>query len=110
MSRTDILSEIKEAELKADQSVAQAETDKKAAVAQARRDSVTKIQDEAAKERAEFESIIAAEQAALNAEKADKLANGEKEASEIEAAAREKIKEVNDFLTKEFERAINASS
>ena len=87
MSRTDILSEIKEAETKADASVAQAEADKKSAIAQARRDSVSKIQSEA-----------------------EKLAAGEEEAEAIEAAAREKIKEVNDFLTNEFERAINASS
>lgn len=110
MSRTDILSEIKEAEIRADDAVAQAVSAKKAAVAQARRDSVVKIQEEADKERAEFESIIAAEQAALDNEKAEKLAEGEKEAAVIEAVARDKIKEVNDFLTNEFERAINASS
>ena len=110
MSRTDILSEIKEAEAKADQSVSNAESEKRNAVAQARRDSVTKIQDEAARERAEYETVVTAEKAALEQAKAEKLAEGEKEAAEIEAAAREKIKEVNDFLTKEFERAINASS
>ena len=110
MSRTDILSEIKEAETKADASVAQAEADKKSAIAQARRDSVSKIQNEADKMRAEFESVMTAEQAALDKEKAEKLAAGEEEAEAIEAAAREKIKEVNDFLTNEFERAINASS
>ena len=110
LSRTDILSEIKEAESKADASVAKAEADKKAAVAQARRDSVSKIQNEADKMRAEFESVMTAEQAALDKEKAEKLAAGEEEAAAIEAAAREKIKEVNDFLTNEFERAINASS
>jgi len=53
---------------------------------------------------------MTAEQAALDKEKAEKLAAGEEEAAAIEAAAREKIKEVNDFLTNEFERAINASS
>ena len=102
MSRTDILSEIKEAESRADETVAQAESDKKAAVAQARRDSVKRIQEESAAERSAYESAMAAEQA--------KLAEGEKEASQIENAAKDKIKEVNDFLTKEFERAIDASS
>ena len=110
MIRTDILSEIKEAESKADASVAKAEADKKAAIAQARRDAVSRIQNEAAKLRADFESVMTAEQAALDEEKAEKLAAGEKEAAAIEAAAKGKIKEVNDFLTNEFERAINASS
>ena len=107
MSRTDILSEIKEAESRADETVAQAESDKKAAVAQARRDSVKRIQEESAAERSAYESAMAAEQAILDEEKAAKLAEG---ASQIENAAKDKIKEVNDFLTKEFERAIDASS
>ena len=110
MSRTDILSEIKEAESRADETVAQAESDKKAAVAQARRDSVKRIQEESAAERSAYESAMAAEQVILDEEKAAKLAEGEKEASQIENAAKDKIKEVNDFLTKEFERAIDASS
>ncbi len=110
MSRTDILSEIKEAESKADETVAQAESDKKTAVAQARRDSVKRIQDESAAERAVLESTLAAEQAVLDAEKETKLAEGKAVAAQIENAAKDKIKEVNDFLTNEFERAINASS
>ncbi len=110
MSRTDILSEIKEAESKADETVAQAESDKKTAVAQARRDSVKRIQDESAAERAALESALAAEQAILDAEKETKLAEGKTAAAQIESVAKDKIKEVNDFLTNEFERAIDASS
>ena len=110
MSRTDILSEIKEAEIKADQSVSNAEAEKRNAVAQARRDAVKRKQEAVAKIRAESEAAITAEQDALEQSKADKIAEGEAAAAEIEAAARDKIKEVNDFLTNEFERAINASS
>ena len=105
MSRTDILSEIKEAEQKADQAVSNAETEKKNAVAQARSAAVKRKQAEVAKIRADAEAAIAAEQANLEESK-----EGETEAAGIEEAARDKIKEVNDFLTNEFERAINASS
>ncbi len=90
--------------------VLQAESDKKSAVAQARRDSVVKIQNEIAEQRSSYESIIAAEKARLESEKAEKIAQGEQEANQIQESAKNKIKEVNDFLTKEFERAINASS
>ena len=110
MSRTDILSEIKEAEQKADQAVSNAETEKKNAVAQALSAAVKWKQAEVAKIRADAEAAIAAEQASLEESKAAKIAEGETEAAGIEEAARDKIKEVNDFLTNEFERAINASS
>jgi hypothetical protein len=60
--------------------------------------------------REDAEAAIAAEQANLERTKAEKIAEGEAEAAGIEEAARDKIKEVNDFLTNEFERAINASS
>ncbi len=110
MSRTDILSEIKEAESKADAMVAEAEAQKKSAIAQARRDSVKRIQEENAAVRAASDSAIATEQAVLAKEKAAKLAEGEAAAKTIEDAASGKIKDVNDFLVKEFERAINATS
>ena len=61
-------------------------------------------------ERAAFEAALAQEQATLDKEKAEKLAKGEKEATSIGKSAEGKIKEVNDFLTREFERAIDASS
>lgn len=110
MSRTELLSEIKEAESSADVKVAQAEDAKKSALAQARRDSVTKIQEADAAGRAAYDSALAVAQAELDKEKAEKLAQGEAEASKIEASAKDKIKEVTDFLTNEFERAINATS
>ncbi|WP_162262205.1 hypothetical protein [Candidatus Methanomethylophilus sp. 1R26] len=53
---------------------------------------------------------MAEEQAALDKEKAEVLAKGRAEADSIGASAQDKIKEVNDFLAKEFESAINASS
>lgn len=90
--------------------MAQAEADKKAAIAQARRDSAERVQKEAASERVAFEAALAREQATLDKEKAEKLAKGEKEAASIGKSAEGKIKEVNDFLTREFERAIDASS
>jgi hypothetical protein len=110
MSRTDVLSEIKGAEAEADARVAKAEADKKVAIADARRESVKKIQDAETKMRSKYESTIAKEQEALNEERNEKLAEGEKEAKSIESTASKKIKKVDDFLEKEFERAINVTS
>ncbi|MDD3232961.1 MAG: hypothetical protein PHT00_02170 [Candidatus Methanomethylophilus sp.] len=90
--------------------VAEAEAQKKSAIAQARRDSVKQIQEANAATRVASDSAIATEQAALDKEKAATLAKGEKEADSIGATADGKIKDVNDFLIKEFERAINAAS
>ncbi|MCL2510027.1 MAG: hypothetical protein FWF07_02995 [Methanomassiliicoccaceae archaeon] len=110
MSRTDILSEIKKAEAEADATVERAEADKKVAIADARRDSVKRIQDAEAAMRSNYESTIAAEQRALDEKRNDLLAVGEKDAGAIEKSSAKKIKKVNDFLIEEFERTINVTS
>ena len=104
MSRTDILTEIKKAEADADAMVAKAEEDKKSAIAEARRDSVKKIQDAEAQMRSSYESAIASEKEALNSKRDAMLADG------IEAKSDAKVKEVKDFLNKEFERTLNVTS
>jgi V/A-type H+-transporting ATPase subunit G/H len=110
LSRTDILSEIKKAEADADAKVEKAEADKKTAVAEARRDSVKRIQDAEAEMRGNYESAIAAEQKALNEKREEFLAVGEKEARSIEKSSAKNIQKVNDFLIEEFERTINVAS
>jgi len=110
LSRTDILSEIKKVEAEADARVEKAEADKKAAIAEARRDSVKRIQDAEAEMRSNYESSIAAEQKALDEQRAELLAKGEKEAHAIEKSSAKKIKKVDDFLIEQFERTINAAS
>ncbi|MDR3075253.1 MAG: hypothetical protein LBU30_04365 [Candidatus Methanoplasma sp.] len=110
MSRTDILSEIKKAEAEADAKVEKAEADKKMAIADARRDSVKRIQDAEAAMRGSHESSIATEQKALDEKRNELLAAGEKEAKSIEKSSAKKIKEVKDFLVEEFERTINVTS
>lgn len=110
MNRTDILSEIKEAENRADAAVSKAETERKSAVAQARRDSVARIQQAHAELAEAYDSALAAEKAKLDSENAELLAAGEEEAKSIEVSAGRKIKEVTDFLTNAFERSIDASS
>jgi len=110
LSRTDILSEIKKAEAAADARVEKAGADKKTAIADARRDSVKRIQSAEAAMRSNYETTISAEQKTLDAKRSEILAVGEKEAGEIEKASAKKIKKVNDFLTGEFERTINVTS
>jgi V/A-type H+-transporting ATPase subunit G/H len=110
LSRTDILSEIKKVEAAADAKVEKAETDKKTAIAEARRDSVKRIQDAEAELRSNYESSIAAEQKTLDAKREELLAEGEKQAQSIEKSSAKKIKKVDDFLIEKFERTINAAS
>ncbi len=110
MSRTDILSEIKEAETKADAKVAQAEASRKDAIAEARRDSVKRIQNAEAEMRSSYESAMNDVKENLKAERASKLAIGEKEASSVESSSKKNIKEVNDFLKAKFEENINVTS
>ena len=110
MSRTDILSDIKQAEQKADELIKSAETARKTAIADARRDSVKKIQDAEAQCRSAFESAISAAKNKLDSERADLLKDGTSKAAVIEQKSAVKIQEVKDFLNKEFERTLNVTS
>lgn len=110
MSRTDILSEIKKAEADADTKVEQAEAAKKAAIAEARRDSVKKIQDAEAQMRSSYESAVAKEMEELASKRDAMLADGKKIADGIESSSEARMQEVKDFLNKEFERTLNVTS
>ena len=110
MSRTDILTEIKKAEADADAMVAKAETEKKSAIAEARRDSVKKIQDAEAQMRSSYESAVANEMVTLNAKRDELLNEGKNIANGIEANSEARMQEVKDFLNKEFERTLNVTS
>ena len=57
-----------------------------------------------------YDKTVAAEKAKFDQENAEILAAGKEEADAIEQNAEEKIKEVSNFLTKAFERAIDVSS
>ena len=110
MSRTDILTEIKQAEAEADAKVAKAEDAQKAALADARRDSVKKIQDAEAQMRSSFESAVAAEKDKLAQEHESKLVEGRKEAERIDSSAAAKKGEAKEFLKNELERILNVSA
>jgi len=110
LSRTDILSEIKKAEAEADATVEKAEANKKVAIADARRDSVKKIQEAEAEMRSNYETTIDAEQRILDEKRSELIAVGEKDAGAIEKSSAKKIKKVNEYLIEEFERTINVTS
>ncbi len=110
MSRTDILSGIKQAEEKADALIKDAEAFKKSAIAEARRNSVKKIQDAEAECRSAFESAITTTKVKLESERADLLKDGVSAANSIEQRSTVKMQEVKDFLNKEFERTLNVTS
>ena len=84
MGRTDILEEIKNAEVAANAKVEQAEADKKAAIAAARKESVQKIQDAEAQARSNYESAIAKEKDALVGKRDELLSGGKKAAADID--------------------------
>ena len=110
MSRTEILTEIKQAEAKADAQVAMAQDEQKAALAEARRDSVKKIQDAEAQMRSSYESAVAAEKDKLAAEHESKLVEGKTEADNIGSSSKAKKEEAKEFLKNEVERILNVSS
>lgn len=110
MSRTDILTEIKQAEAEADAKVAKAEEEQKAAIAEARRDSVKKIQDAEAQMRSSYESAVAAEKNKLAQEHESKLVEGRKEAENIDSSSNAKKGEAKEFLKNEVERILNVSA
>ena len=110
MSRTDILTEIKLAEAEADAKVAKAKDVQKTALAEARRDSVKKIQDAEAQMRSSYESAVAAEKDKLAKEHESKIAGGKAEAETISSGSEAKKGEAKKFLIKEVERILNVSS
>jgi V/A-type H+-transporting ATPase subunit G/H len=110
LSRTDILSEIKGAESKADAKVAEAEASRRNAIADARRDSVKRIEDAAEEIRRSHESVMTKTNAELDVERKSKLAVGEAEAAEIESRSESRSKEVIDHLKRKFEEIIDGAS
>ncbi len=110
MDRTAILDEIKAAEQSAADTVAKAESDKKAKIADARRMSVQKIQDAENQLRQNYESGIAQAKDDLTAQRETLLSAGRNEAADLESKADAKIDEVKKFLTEEFERSIDVTS
>ncbi|MBR4226804.1 MAG: hypothetical protein IKR86_08595 [Candidatus Methanomethylophilaceae archaeon] len=110
MSRTDILSGIKQAEKDADALIDEAKATGKSVIAEARRNSVKKIQDAEAECRSALESAITATKVKLDSERAGLLKDGNSAAAAIEQRSTVKMQEVKDFLNKEFERTLNVTS
>ena len=90
--------------------VEQAEADKKASIANARRESVSKIQNAEAEIRSASEAAIAGKKDEMAAERDKLLSAGTAEANELERSASGKMPKVKDFLNKEFERTLNVAS
>ena len=84
--------------------------DKKAAIANARRASVEKIQNAEAQARSKYESSIAKEKEALAAKRDALLADGKSEADKIDEGIEKKLQKVKDYLNEEFVRTLDVSS
>ncbi len=110
MSRTEILTEIKKEEAKADAKVIEAEEQQKATLAETRRDSVKKIQDAEAQMRSSYESAIAREKTELNLKHDKVIVEGERDADSILSRSSAKKQEAKDFLKEEIERILNVTS
>jgi V/A-type H+/Na+-transporting ATPase subunit G/H len=110
LSRTDVLTEIKKAEAEADAKVAQAEADKKEAIANARRESVKKIQDAEAQMQAAYDSAIAGKQAELQVKRDALLSEGKAVAAELAKVSKSKIPVIEDYLNNEFERTLDVAT
>ena len=90
--------------------VEKAEADKKASIANARRDSVSKIQAAEAETRNASEASISAKKDGLAAEREKLLDVGRAEAKALEKSSAGRMPKVKDFLNKEFERTLNVAS
>lgn len=110
MSRTDILVKIKNAEEAADQKVEWAHADKKVAVADARRDSVNRIQKANTDAKAKTDSAIAKELEVLGAKRQEELDKGKSEAAALEKASKKNVGKAKKFLMDEFARTLDAVS
>ncbi len=110
MSRTEILTQIKGAEKAADEKVEAAHIKSKEDISKARRDAVKRIQDEEAKKRASVDAKITAKNKDLAAKRDEFLKQGQAEADKLESSSVSKMKNVKDFLYKEFERPIDVTS
>ena len=90
--------------------VAKAKDAQKTALADARRESVKKIQDAEAQMRSSYESAVAAEKEKLAREHESKIAGGKAEAETLSSGSKAKKEEAKKYLTKEVERILNVSS
>ena len=110
MSRTEILTQIKGAEKAADEKVEAARIKSRDDISNARRNAVKKIQNEEAKIRASVDSAIAAKNKELADNRDEFLKQGQVEADKLETSSAAKMKNVKDFLYKEFERPLDVTS
>ena len=110
MSRTDTLLKVKEAEAQAKSIIEKAEEEKKTLIASARRDSVKRIQDAEVQMRVASEERTSQERQKLAVQRDALLKEGTENASKLESAAAKKLVKAKDFLKKEFERTIDATS
>ena len=110
MSRSDILTDIKNAEAAAAEMIREAEADRTASVADARRASVSRIKDAESRMRNDSEMEISKKKRELSAEREKVLNVGTAEAESLERSAADRMSKVRDFLNKEFERTLNAVS
>lgn len=110
MSRTEILSRIKEAEKAADNKIEKADADRKVAIANARRESVKRIQDATATARAKADSAIAKEQESLGVKRQKEIEKGVAEAAALEEVSGKNASKAKKFLIDEFKRTLNAAS
>jgi V/A-type H+-transporting ATPase subunit G/H len=87
-----------------------AEADKRTAIANARRDSVGRIQTAEAKAREAAEAAMAKEKVKAAAKREELLGEGTAEAKKLEASAEHRMQKIKDFLNKEVERTLNVAS
>ena len=87
-----------------------ADADKKVTIANARRDSISKIQAAEIQMREASEAAISKEKEKLGGERDKLLSVGKAEAEELERSTDSKMPQVKDFLNKEFERTLNVAS
>lgn len=110
VTRAETLLEIKKAEEEAEQIVREAQEERKAIVAAARREAAQKMRESEEKLKAEFELAVSREKNRIASQKEEILKRGQEEAEKIKKLADERIPEIRLYLKNAFERAIDAAT
>ncbi|MCU0861371.1 MAG: hypothetical protein MUE65_03530 [Methanomassiliicoccales archaeon] len=110
MSRADTLLKVKEAEVKAEKIIKEAEEQSKLTVSTAKRDAARLVQEAEVKMKADNDAAFAKEKAQISSQREEILKKGREEASKIASKASVNVPKAKNHLKERFERALDATS
>lgn len=108
MGKADILNQIREAELKVEATLREAEERRKQLQAEGKRRAIERVEAAEAELKKELDSRMSAAKTRIEARKKAVLEEGERRAEALAANAKRSTVKVKSFVLSEFERAADA--